>query len=294
MKKYLFLFLTFIIFNTVFAKKTINFDNCSEEFNSIINDTTKNIQNVVVCLGKYAYAYHRVSNCSGLNNCKAEVKLVTEQNALEAGRKPCCKCWSNVSSNCVNDEISNENNSQNQSYDDSNANEAYVYTALLMVGVGLFVVSNEFYVAPTLSFKNNIESNGIKREVLFPSYGLNIQLRKNFKNSGLEYGAGFVRYKYNPYSNFYNFFGGNEEKDVWRINLNYVHNIFYNKLPEKLEVFLGPSLNFETNNKKFGFGGILGTSYSLLSWLKADLRYELTTTTNQVSLGFRVLYQKDK
>ena len=48
---------------------------------------------VYICTGKYAYSYHSTKNCSGLNNCSAEIKKVTLSQAKEKGRKPCQKCY---------------------------------------------------------------------------------------------------------------------------------------------------------------------------------------------------------
>lgn len=49
---------------------------------------------VYICLGKSAYAYHRNEYCYGLNNCKATIIFVIEQEAVNKyNRKPCTICY---------------------------------------------------------------------------------------------------------------------------------------------------------------------------------------------------------
>ena len=47
---------------------------------------------VYICTGTSSYAYHVNKNCSGLNNCKDEIKSVTLSEAEQQNRKPCKKC----------------------------------------------------------------------------------------------------------------------------------------------------------------------------------------------------------
>lgn len=47
---------------------------------------------VYICTGSSSYAYHANKNCSGLNNCKGEIKAVTIAEAEQQHRKPCKKC----------------------------------------------------------------------------------------------------------------------------------------------------------------------------------------------------------
>lgn len=53
------------------------------------NDSNKT---VYICTGSTAYAYHANKNCSGLSNCKGEIKAVTLSEAEQQNRKPCKKC----------------------------------------------------------------------------------------------------------------------------------------------------------------------------------------------------------
>lgn len=250
-------------------------------------------QNVIVCSGQYAYAYHSRSNCPGLNNCQAQLYTVSEYDAINKyGRKACCRCWQNVVSNCHEDNPHNVGGGGGGS-SNSDASAAYAYLALAVVATGAILLSNEAYAAPTYSFKRPTDigyysGSGQSIENL-SSFGWTFQFRKNFTNSGLEYGAGFINYKYRIMNGFQNY---DFEKKIWRVNLNYVHNIFYNKLPEKVCIFLGPSINYEIDQSQAGFGGIVGGSYQLFDRLKADIRYELTSTTHQACIGLQFLYQK--
>jgi hypothetical protein len=72
-------------------------------------------------------------------------------------------------------------------------------------------------------------------------------------------------------------------------HFNYVHQIFYNRTPSRLKVYLGPSVNYVYD---FGYGGIIGTDIKLFDRLSFDLRYELTTQTNRIQAGFIFTYQK--
>jgi hypothetical protein len=48
---------------------------------------------VYICTGSGAYSYHNNSNCSGLNNCKSEIKKVSIEYARSLKRTPCGKCY---------------------------------------------------------------------------------------------------------------------------------------------------------------------------------------------------------
>jgi hypothetical protein len=245
-------------------------------------------QNVIVCSGQYAYAYHSRDNCPGLNNCQAQLFTVSEYDAVNKySRKACCRCWQNVSNNCHDDNPTNSGGRNTASSD-----AGYAYIALAFVATGAILLSNEVYVAPTYSFQRSSNvSNSISGTLDFKnlsSFGWTIQFRKKFPQSNLEYGAGFIDYKY-PLDNNFNY---NPNKRIWRANINYIFNVFYDKLPERFNIFLGPSANFEFDRSKPGFGAVAGCSYRLFDRLKVDIRHELTSTTNQTSIGLQFLYQK--
>ena len=98
-------------------------------------------QTVYICTGVYAYAYHSRSDCPGLNNCKGQINYTDEYSAVNSfGRRPCCRCWSNVSGNCKDD---------NPSYGGGSGgggdnSEAYAYLALAIVATSAIILSNDF------------------------------------------------------------------------------------------------------------------------------------------------------
>lgn len=50
-------------------------------------------QNVIICNGEYAYAWHSTSNCSGLANCKGSITTVSQSYAQGTlNRSGCCIC----------------------------------------------------------------------------------------------------------------------------------------------------------------------------------------------------------
>ena len=103
----------------------------------------------------------------------------------------------------------------------------------------------------------------------------------------MEYGASYIKYE-----TTYNYGDGYTDtysENRWGGHLNYVHQVFYNKTPEWLKVYLGPSLNYVYD---FGYGGIVGTEIRLFDRLKFDVRYEMTTQTNQIQAGLIFTYQK--
>ena len=53
---------------------------------------TQSSNTVYVCTGGYAKSYHAKKNCIGLGNCKGEIKAVTKEEAVKAGRSPCRVC----------------------------------------------------------------------------------------------------------------------------------------------------------------------------------------------------------
>lgn len=50
---------------------------------------------VIVCMGKYSKAYHMRNDCTGLDNCKGELKTFTLKEAQELGRHGCSRCVAN-------------------------------------------------------------------------------------------------------------------------------------------------------------------------------------------------------
>jgi hypothetical protein len=248
-------------------------------------------QIVYICTGNYAYAYHSRSDCPGLNNCKGQIQYTDENTALnQYGRKPCCRCWMNVGSNCHDD---NPNNNTSGGYggggESSKDNtEAQTVVALAIVTVGAIVLSNDFYVYPTYSFYKGNTYNGMNHE-FENGNGWVFGFRKTFEHSALEYGASCINFTNNnnnyTYNNTYE-----EDSKQWGGHFNFAHQIFYNKTPDWLKVYLGPSVNYVFD---LGYGGLAGIEIRLFNRLKFDIRYEYTTQTNQIQAGLIFNYQRE-
>ena len=57
----------------------------------IIGETTS--KSVYICTGPKYQCYHSHSRCRGLNSCSAEIKAVSQEKAVEMGRRPCKICY---------------------------------------------------------------------------------------------------------------------------------------------------------------------------------------------------------
>ena len=62
----------------------------NEDVQDIARSTSEELY---ICQGNYAYAYHNNKNCSGLNRCKAEIVGMTIEEAKHKRSKPCGKCY---------------------------------------------------------------------------------------------------------------------------------------------------------------------------------------------------------
>ena len=248
--------------------------------NSTNNENSN--QTVYICTGDYAYAYHSDAKCPGLGNCKGQINYTDEYNAINnLNRKPCCRCWQDVSNNCK-DDLAGSGGGGGRSGSDGSG-EAVL--AILLVTASAAILSNDIYVYPTYSFfKDPDYSNKTPSKVGW-SYGF----RKTFQKSALEYGVSVLTFE-NTY-NYPYYYGYNsvQEQKKWGFHLNYIHNIFENKMPAKFVSYVGPSINYYN---QIGYGAIIGTKYKLLERLNLDLRYELTNQTNQLQLGLIFNYQR--
>jgi hypothetical protein len=263
--------------------ETVRFTDTIVKKESISNP--RDLQTVYVCTGSYAYAYHSRSDCPGLGNCKNEIKYTDENNAANnMGRIPCCRCWSNVNGRCKDDNPYNAGSGGG-----TNNSEAYGYIAIAVVAASAVILSNDMYVYPTYSFYkssgNFIPYSSVS--TISNSSSWSFGFRKTFEHSALEYGTSYMKstIEYDDgYGNFYTY-----ETDRWGLHLNYVHQVFYNKTPYWLNIYLGPSINYVYD---FGYGGIVGTEMKVFDRLKFDIRYEYTTQTNQIQAGLIFTYQK--
>lgn len=248
------------------------FNSNSQEYTLIKPATSENVvkpdQNnliVYVCTGQYAYAYHSRSDCAGLGNCKSDIKYIDEYTAVNSMRRsPCCRCWSLVGDNCK-DDIASYGGAGGGGGDGS----AAAVIAGVVIVASAAVLSNDLYVYPTFSFKNGSNKSTSLQQ------GWALGFRKTFKKSALEYGVTFIEPK-------------NNESTTTGFHFNYVHQLFTPK-NEKLSVYVGPALSIIDET---GYGGIIGSSFSLIDRLKLDMRYELTSQTNNFKIGLIFNYQK--
>jgi hypothetical protein len=281
--KLLILFLTFISVNDIRAQDLICSINHKHDGVQENNELTKNSQTVYVCIGSYAYAYHSRSDCPGLGNCKGDINYTDENYATGTlGRVPCCRCWSNVTERCKDD-----NPYYGGSGGSGDNSEAYAYLAVAIVATSAIILSNDIYLYPAISFHNPTGNNNYYGQQSSNGIGSGwtFGFRKTFKHSALEYGASFITSKVH-YRNGYSY---TSEIDRWGGHLNFVHQIFYHKTPNWLKVYFGPSTNVVYD---FGYGGMLGAEMKLFDRLRFDVRYELTTQTNQLQAGLIFTYQK--
>lgn len=161
---------------------------------------------------------------------------------------------------------------------------------MAVVATSVVVLSNDIYLYPFASFHKATDINGgysSQSTNYKTGYGWAFGFRKRFNHSALEYGISSVQNRVE-----YTYFDGSKQvRGESKIggHFNYVHQIFYNRTPSRLKVYLGPSVNYVYD---FGYGGIIGTDIKLFDRLSFDLRYELTTQTNRIQAGFIFTYQK--
>ena len=118
--------------------------------------------------------------------------------------------------------------------------------------------------------------------------GWSFGFRKTFPRCALEYGTSYLLWDSDSFKNNNVYFYA-PVIERWGGHLNFVHQIFYEKTPDWLKIYAGPTINYVYD---FGFGGILGAEIKLLDRLRFDARYELTNQTNQLQFGLIVNYQK--
>lgn len=277
-------FLLFIILFVSFIEYSFSCSYHNNLESLVFKDSIKDeSESVYVCLGNHAYTYHSNYNCGGLGNCKAQITNVSPQYAIyNLNRVPCCRCFS--APNCKDD------NTTQSSYSGGNgsggAGALILPLAAIVVASGAIILSNDVAIYGGYRFnKWRKDMGNIK---IINSWGGTLGFRKTFTHSSLEYGISYVRYKYQR-----SYYGYNEPistRDQFGGYFAYIHDIFYNRLPEKINVYVGPIIHAVY---KVGYGATLGIRYKLLDRLRLDFRYELTSQTNQLQLGLIINYQKE-
>lgn len=278
---------------------------------SLISIKIAQSQNVYICTGEYAKVYHSKSNCTGLNNCKGEIILVYQSDAINKYnlKRPCCVCWYPSPMGCATDDMpinnqptkfnpyiprfSNEEEMKLYAYASAKRKdeEARAYAALGAATFGAIANSNDFYIhyiqasdEKNYEFNKNINSIGL---------GFGFRVAKN--KSVFEYGASFIQDNIVTIIQSYNYYSSNSSNKLkWGAHLNYLYNIPVIKKSNKLNLYLGASLNsFFSKDESIGIGGIGGVNFNILNWLKFDARYEKTTTTNRIASGIILNFNKN-
>lgn len=283
-----------------------------------------NSQIVVICTGEYAQVYHSRENCTGLNNCKGDIIKVFQSDAINKYKlqRPCCVCWFPSPIGCATDDLPKNNqitkfNPYVPQFSSEEEMKLYAYAnakkkeeearamaagAVLIAasGVGLIVVSNDFYVHKTIpiSYKaddlNNISTQGF-------DFGFRIR----FKKSALEYGATIYDEKnmignmmtYNPNTKSYvstkNYITSSQ---YFGYNLAYNHSIFKPLTNlSNTKFYLGAALNgIFTERHKVGFSGQFGFNSDLIKRIKLDSRVEIGNYTKEIKIGLIYNYKKRK
>ena len=203
------------------------------------------------------------------------------------GRKPCCRCWMNITGDCHDD--NNYSSSSGSSYSGGGGGDAggvaivIAVVAVVTVVTEATLISNDFYLYPCHSFyRTNKDLN------ISGGSGYLFGFRKNFKHFSLEYGTGIMEFK----TSYFNSYNNSKETNLLErmpVQINVTHDIFQNKTPKKLKLYVGLTSNYVFD---YGFGGILGANYIIVGRLTFDLRYEISGQTNQIQAGLIFKYQK--
>jgi hypothetical protein len=267
----------------------------------VINNAYSQI--VVICTGEYAKVYHNKENCTGLNNCKGEIIKVLQSDAVNKYKlqRPCCVCWYPSPVGCATDDMpiknqptkfnpyvpafSNDEEMKLYAYASAKrkAEEAAAYAATGALVFGAIAKSNDFYI----HYINASDEKNYQFNETISSNGLAFGFRVGKKKTVFEYGASFIQDNIVTIIQSYNYYSSNSESKLkWGAHLNYLYYIPVIKNNNKLNLYLGASLNsFFSKDESIGIGGIGGVNFNILKWLKIDARYEKTTTTNRIASG---------
>ena len=245
-------------------------------------------QVVYICTGLYAYAYHSRQDCPGLGNCKGQIQYTDESVAINSFRRvPCCKCWSQVAGRCRDDNPS----ARGGGGGGGGTGDAMAFLAVAVIVTSAAILSNDFYFEPTYSFhgiNKTGEPSWSNPTISFRDLsGYSFGFRKTLIKSAFEYGVSYL----NRQENINDGSGYNQTyyHNRWGIHLNYIHQITHYKIPNWMNLYIGPTVNYVDD---WGYGGILCAQMNLMKRLKLDFRYEFTKQTNQIQAGIIFNYQK--
>lgn len=286
-----------------YLSSSINGLKSNLSYNLSIHKTRNEInQTVYVCNGPYAYAYHSISNCPGLQNCSGQIQYTDENYALYTmQRVPCCRCWSNTNGRCKDDNPYNRTSSGGGGGGDG---EELLMIGLAIVAFSAILLSNDIYISGVTELRKLPEQYKTMDNSEFSvGYGFNSFLRKTFKKSALEYGGGLItfneKYTYKYHTGIIDSISNQSSVNYVTvikkhyfpsIQISYLHYFPMPKINRNnVKVFIGPTINA---NYQFCYGISSGVQWGIFDRLKFDFRYELTNFTNRFSAGLIFTYQK--
>ncbi len=161
-----------------------------------------------------------------------------------------------------------------------NGDEQNLKITMGMMIACIGVISNEIYAYNLFSLYNK---NKYFEEIVNAN-NWSIGLRKTFKHSVLEYGV--INY-FHQTDFTYN--GDPINRNEWAFHFSYMHNVFYNKTPDWLKLYVGLTYNSIIDD---GYGVVLGSEFKIIDRLNLNFKYEFTNMMHDIQLGLIFRYQK--
>ncbi len=269
---------------------------------------------VYVCKHYASHSYHTSISCKGLLGCQNGQHTSKDSALSYFKRKPCCLCVGGMlaqdSGNCKTDDLPKSKPARSTSSGGwngdgcsdlgSGCNDPYAAAIVGSIAVAGLVImlSNDLYVGGTYSHYTDFpdpERDGfsVDDHYIYPGFGIDAHLRKNFEILRLEYGGSYMKHKAHYYATSLANGSVYEFDDMKKYFTAYAGMPFYlnGKYSEKsLLFFFGPVFRW---NYEPAVGGTLGFHIRMGEFFKFDLRYELTQITSQVQAGFVITYQRE-
>jgi len=151
---------------------------------------------------------------------------------------------------------------------------------VIATAAAIVLFSNDIYYRRIYSFQNPNPEDKVN---YLNGNGWHVGLRRQFNRSALEYGVSNTGFKTKNEVN------SNVFENTF-FNMNYVHDITFSKLPERVIPYIGAGINL---GEISGICGITGCYIPLFDRFKLDFRYELGNRVNQFQFGVIFKYQKE-
>jgi len=147
---------------------------------------------------------------------------------------------------------------------------------VIVGAAGLFFISDCVYFYPSYNFNSVHDFDKIRY-----MFGYRISLN----HSAIELGLSYINTNTTIISE--GLMDSFIEDPGWGFHMNYVYFLSKHYQYKKVNLYIGPTVNYIG---KIGVGGLVGSEIKITNWLKFDLRYELTTRTNQLQAGLVFKY----